>query len=101
DDATSACDSRSCLWKPMTGGTCGNGRLDRGEQCDDGATGSAGCSTTCQLLGARAGGSTCGNHDVAAGEACDDGNTNNGDGCNNECLHEGSTRVVAVCGNGR
>jgi len=101
DDATSACDTHSCLWKPMTGGTCGNGHLDRGEQCDDGATGSAGCSTTCQLLGARAGGSTCGNHDVAAGEACDDGNTNNGDGCNNECLHEGSTRVVAVCGNGR
>jgi cysteine-rich repeat protein len=100
DDATSACDTHTCLWKPSTVTPCGNGHLDRGEQCDDGPTGSAGCSTTCQLTGARAGGSTCGNHDVAAGEACDDGNTTNGDGCNSECLHEGSTRVVAVCDNG-
>jgi cysteine-rich repeat protein len=101
DDASSQCDQNTCLWKPMVGGTCGNGHVDRGEQCDEGPNGGPGCSSTCQLLGARAGGSTCGNDDVAEGEACDDGNTQNGDGCSSDCLHEGSSRIVAVCGNGR
>ena len=101
DDATTSCDATTCLWKPMTGGTCGNSTVNRGEQCDAGVAGSAGCNTTCQLLGSRAGGSTCGNNDVASGEACDDGNATSGDGCSADCLHEGSSRVVALCGNGR
>ncbi|MCK9360643.1 IPT/TIG domain-containing protein [Patescibacteria group bacterium] len=100
DEASSAC-STTCKWTPMAGGTCGNGVVNVGEQCDQGPDGGRGCSAECQLLGARAGGSTCGNNDVAAGEACDDGNTNNGDGCSADCLHEGSIRVRALCGNGR
>ncbi len=98
DEATSLCGS-DCRWKPMTGATCGNGAVNRGEQCDAGPGGGRGCSAECQLLGSRAGVSTCGNNDVAAGEACDDGNTNNGDGCSADCLHEGSIRVRALCGN--
>ncbi len=99
DEASTLCGA-DCRWRPMTGGTCGNGRLDRGEQCDEGPGGGRGCSAECQLLGSRLGGSTCGNNDVAAGEACDDGNTTSGDGCSADCLHEGSIRVRALCGNG-
>ena len=117
--------SASCLWNPVTGGSCGNGALDPGEQCDSakfcsggptpgascsadtdcgGGTGLcigvAGCSDTCQLLGSRAGGSVCGNGSIGAGEACDDGNTQNGDGCSRSCLDEGSRPVIALCGDG-
>lgn len=99
DEATSLCGP-TCLWQPMFGGTCGNGVLDRGEQCDAGPGGGRGCSAECQLLGSRAGGSTCGNGDVAAGEACDYGSVAPGGGCSADCLHEGSRRVRALCGNG-
>lgn len=115
--------SAACLWNPVTGGTCGNGVLNPGEQCDvarfctGGTTPGAscaddadcsggtcseapGCSDACQLMGSRAGGSVCGNGSIGAGEACDDGNTMNGDGCSRSCLHEGSRPVTALCGNG-
>ncbi len=123
--AGSTC-SASCLWTGDTGGRCGNGVVDAGEQCDsrirvcgagqmlgricavdaDCGTGSTcglqarrGCSDTCQALGSSAAGATCGNNDIADGETCDDGNTGSGDGCNADCLHEGSTAVTAICGN--
>ena len=98
---TSACGS-SCLWLPLTGGTCGNGILNRGEQCDRGPEGARvpGCSDDCQLLGSAEGGSVCGNGSIGDGEACDDGNTTSGDGCNADCLHEGSGVVRGLCGNG-
>jgi len=99
--------SDSCLWNPVSGGSCGNGILDPGEQCDEqvcDASGSCtqapGCSDTCQLEGSSAGASVCGNGSIGDGEACDDGNRVNGDGCNSECLHEGSQTVNALCGNG-
>ena len=95
---TASC-SAQCLWKPLTGAQCGNGVLDRGEQCDPGAAGTPGCSSDCQALGAIEGGSTCGNGDIAAGESCDDSNTVSGDGCSSICINEGSVRVVSVCGN--
>lgn len=98
--------SASCLWNSVSGGSCGNGTLDPGEQCDDlicdggSCTQAPGCSDTCQLEGSTAGGSTCGNGSVGDGEACDDGNRVNGDGCSSECLHEGSRVINALCGNG-
>ncbi|MBU2509677.1 Ig-like domain-containing protein, partial [Patescibacteria group bacterium] len=59
-----------------------------------------GCSPFCRKTGSRSGDSTCGNSDVADGEDCDDGNVANGDGCSSNCLHEGSSAVIAsVCGN--
>lgn len=97
---TATCSSQ-CLWKPMQGAQCGNGVLNRGEQCDSGATSTPGCSADCQALGANAGNSTCGNGDIADGESCDDNNTTSGDGCSSMCINEGSGPVIAVCGNGR
>jgi YVTN family beta-propeller protein/cysteine-rich repeat protein len=67
--------------------TCGNGRSDPGEECDDGnTTGGDGCSATCQR-------EICGNGRPDPREECDDGNTTAGDGCSPTCRHEG-------CGNG-
>jgi cysteine-rich repeat protein len=122
--------SASCLWTGATGPACGNGVLDRGEQCDarqfvcaggtndgtvcsadaecaggrcNGTRGRSGCTAQCLLTGTGSGAgvtSQCGNGSIGYGEACDDGNTADGDGCSSTCLHEGSASVVALCGNG-
>lgn len=71
--------------------TCGNGRLDPGELCDDGNTSAGdGCSTDCSST------EICGNAIVDAdlGEVCDDGNRASGDGCSSDC------RSGEGCGNG-
>ncbi|MBN2574188.1 MAG: DUF4215 domain-containing protein [Deltaproteobacteria bacterium] len=77
------------------GGTCGDGIIERSEQCDDGNTDSGdGCSRICQIeanwdcptqgqpcvyLG------VCGNGILTSNKACDDGNTTSGDGCSDDC----------------
>ena len=122
--------SAHCLWNGVRatseGGTCGNGTVDRGEQCDPGRSCAGGptagrvcatdaecgagglcrtqerngCTATCLALGSNAGGSVCGNGGALGdGESCDDGNSLSGDGCSADCVHEGSTRAWAVCGN--
>ena len=64
---------------------CGNGRLDTGEECDDGNTDpSDGCTNSCTV---------CGNHVMAPYEQCDDGNLVNGDACDSNC-------ALTACGNG-
>jgi cysteine-rich repeat protein len=72
---------------------CGNGTLDPGEACDDGADNSDtepdACRTTC--LDAH-----CGDGVVDSDEECDDGNATGGDGCEVDCtLSPGAT-----CGDG-
>lgn len=70
---------------------CGNGRLETGEQCDDGnLIAGDGCSATCEVENLD----LCGNSLVEAGEQCDDGNRLPGDGCNDFC------RTETDCGNG-
>jgi cysteine-rich repeat protein len=99
--------------------TCGNGRPDTNELCDDGNTlGFDGCSRTCQIedgfdcptwgvtcvLLAR-----CGDGLVAASEACDDDNTVDGDGCAADCRVIGDGFLCPIpgrlcqplCGDGR
>ncbi len=67
--------------------SCGNGKVDSGEACDDGNIQDGdGCSPGCRLEG-------CGNGEQDPGEACDDGNLVSGDGCNDLCTSRES------CGN--
>ncbi len=59
------------LWAlPLGAGSCGDGQLDSGEQCDDGNTGDDDCcSATCRVETA---GTACDDGDPAtAGDACD------------------------------
>lgn len=42
------CDPRRCVWSGTSAATCGNKRIDHGEECDDGNTVSGdGCSGAC------------------------------------------------------
>lgn len=73
--------------------TCGDGRQNSTEQCDDGNTDPGdGCSATCDSN------ETCGNKTIdpvvlqdgvlVPREACDDGNLADGDGCTSRCQPE-------------
>jgi cysteine-rich repeat protein len=88
---------------------CGNGRYDRGEECDDGNTQSGdGCSSRCKLECSDAGVDlcidpgffpdnpwtlccvvtrriVCGDGIRDSIEVCDDGNASAGDGCSGDC----------------
>jgi fibro-slime domain-containing protein len=100
--------------------TCGNGRIDPGEECDDGNTSDTpvdGCTSLCQMVAnwdcpnpgqpcvfiAK-----CGNGILTSNEACDDGNTVGGDGCSADCstVEPGwqcrvpGKRCVPLCGDG-
>ncbi len=75
---------------------CGNGVVNRDEECDDANTSSTdGCTTICHISeGWTCTGSpsvctqtglNCGNGVVDSGEGCDDANTTSGDGCQSDC----------------
>lgn len=64
---------------------CGNGVVDPGEECDGGA-GLQPCSADCHQ-------ERCGNGFLDPGEECDDGNSINGDRCERDCK-------LPRCGNG-
>jgi cysteine-rich repeat protein len=71
---------------------CGNGRVDPGEACDNGADMNGpgtGCSKDCLSN------ETCGNGvlDTATSEECDDGNSLSHDGCSSGCGFEAPTWV--------
>lgn len=60
-------------------GGCGDGAIDRTEECDDGSTiDGDGCDRNCLRSG-------CGNGIVTADEACDDGNGDETDECLSDC----------------
>ncbi|MCB9682042.1 MAG: hypothetical protein H6733_11310 [Alphaproteobacteria bacterium] len=65
--------------------TCGDGVLDLGEECDDGAAnsdaGADACRSTCRVA-------SCGDGVVDGDEVCDDGNGIGGDGCDPTCSPE-------------
>jgi cysteine-rich repeat protein len=66
--------------------TCGNGRPDPGEACDDSNNiSSDGCPADCAA--------PCSDGTIDPGEACDDTNLLDGDGCDHNCTATG-------CGNG-
>jgi cysteine-rich repeat protein len=73
---------------------CGNGKLDPGEECDDGNQYSSdGCSRSCRIdtvvqCVPQIPVVICGNLRRELGEGCDDGNGKNGDGCTETCQVE-------------
>ncbi|HEY6078355.1 MAG TPA: DUF4215 domain-containing protein [Polyangiaceae bacterium] len=89
---------------------CGDGVIQPGEQCDDGANG-AGCVScvltagwACPTPGAACI-ARCGDGIKVGAEECDDSNNNNGDGCNRGCFVEPGFKcppvgacTAAICG---
>jgi cysteine-rich repeat protein len=90
------------------GGQCGDGIIERAEQCDDGNTISGdGCSLSCQIEAnyecPKEGEpcknlAVCGNGILTSDETCDDGNTVDGDGCSKDCQAIESGYVCPVPG---
>jgi fibro-slime domain-containing protein len=82
--------------EPCVRTTCGDGKQEGSEQCDDGNNDSGdGCSPFCRIEPScpSTGGtctSSCGDGMILAGdtEECDDGNTRSGDGCSADCRLE-------------
>jgi cysteine-rich repeat protein len=76
---------------PVAEAFCGNAEVERGEVCDDGVNDGAygRCEPSCLDWGPR-----CGDYVTNGPEVCDDGNTEDGDGCNADCLG------YRTCGNG-
>ncbi|MDP9035357.1 MAG: DUF4215 domain-containing protein [Myxococcota bacterium] len=99
-DAGADADSADAAGAPDAGGsiacplslTCGDGRLDPGEQCDTGAlNGTGGCSSSCTVLpgwqcaAGFACVSVCGDGLVTGTEQCDFGPSNGTGGCSATC----------------
>ena len=90
------------------GGQCGDGIIERAEQCDDGNTISGdGCSLSCQIEAnyecPKEGEpcknlAVCGNGILTSDETCDDGNTADGDGCSGNCQAIESGYICPVPG---
>ncbi len=83
---------------------CGNGILEKGEECEKDQAGNFGpyCTLGCLNSGNAASGAVCGNGVVEPGEECDNGNepnNNEADGCTNTCILSGFT-LSNMCGNG-
>ncbi len=108
----------SCMvnFSQSLGGTCGNGRIEDGETCDDrNAVARDGCSETCRIEdgwsceGEPSSCSVhCGDGLIFGQEICDDGNALSGDGCSQDCnvedgwVCEGQPSVcVGICGDGQ
>ena len=74
----------------LFGGGCGDGELNIGEECDDGANENGdGCDAECRLE------PFCGDGEINGdAEECDDGNNEAGDGCDANCISE------SECGDG-
>jgi cysteine-rich repeat protein len=83
---------------PPRDAACGNGRVEPGEDCDDGNDADCdACSNRCTLVTGCGDGTTCGS------EQCDDGNADDCDGCSAACTTESGLRcgdgvVNAACG---
>jgi cysteine-rich repeat protein len=107
------CADSDCSDHTWCNGSCGNGIVESGEQCDDGnANAGDGCAPDCtlepsaEICDDRADNDSdgltdcadpdcaddafclCGNGVVEGNEECDDGNNTDGDGCASDCTVE-------------
>ncbi|MCB9704138.1 MAG: DUF4215 domain-containing protein [Myxococcales bacterium] len=85
-DGDLVCEAGVCVEAPM--GVCGDGNVDAGEECDEGAANSN--TGTCK---ADCTNQFCGDGYQGPREGCDDGNQVDDDACSNAC-------VPAACGDG-
>ena len=89
-----------CDAPPPPAPVCGNGTVETGEFCDDGAVNGqpTKCNTFCTAITAP----VCGNGFKEGREECDDGNLLNGDGCTWGCRREFYMYIppTPVCGDG-
>jgi cysteine-rich repeat protein len=85
--------SDSCIKCRFYSISCGDGKLDEKEECDNGPQNStlsdADCRPDCSL-------SRCGDGIIDSTELCDDGNRLNGDSCDRFCLVEDGEPGVTV-----
>jgi len=86
----------------IAGSHCGNGILERGEECDDGYyVNNAASTESCSLEPTPPSDPdptpipepSCGNGILETGEQCDDGNNECGDGCDHACNLEGLSQL--------
>ncbi len=84
------CPPSADAWTDSDCGSCGDGVLDLGEDCDDGDTVDGdGCDGACQCEPG-----VCGDGLVSCGESCDDGATTPGDGCDELCRLEAAGYMI-------
>lgn len=84
-----ACKADGAGWEACEcpSAVCGDGVVQAGEACDDGAMNGAYGSCAGDCAGPGPG---CGDGVVNGPEACDDGDAVDGDGCNVDCVESGS-----------
>lgn len=98
----SNCPPREAKPQPKS---CGNGTIDRGEECDPKSKQARGgckegskCTSSCSCEEVPKG-SVCGNNKVEPGEQCDPPGTECGNGgkCNTSCICQAPERKAAAC----
>ncbi|MCB9530706.1 MAG: pre-peptidase C-terminal domain-containing protein [Myxococcales bacterium] len=91
DDAADVSPDTSTDTPPSP--TCGDGRIDPGEECDDGPDNSNSRPDACRE---DCGNPACGDGVVDTGEECDDGNRADGDACTPGCTRP-ATDLCTPC----
>ena len=87
-DDCSGYDVSGCILVPQT---CGNGKIEGNEVCDDGNTKDGDyCSKDCKHIIGK-----CGDAILQTNEKCDDGNNVDGDYCSGDCK-----QIIGYCGDG-
>ena len=78
-----------CVHCRFVSSTCGDGKVDPGEECDSGEQNSTAADAACRPDCSRP---RCGDGILDSSEQCDDGNRRNGDGCDRFCRTEAGTQ---------
>lgn len=96
DEACATMVAAPHTWTRTSGSACGDGAVDAGEDCDDGASGTTCDDFVCEVpwpgnplrKQCRFCVTPCGDGQVLGSEECDDGNEAGGDDCSSMCRVE-------------